>query len=417
MEIITWDKSKIKKLTFLSSQTFDKVLFRKVSKIVQDVREKGDSAVCKYTKQFDGLTIPGNKMRVTEGEINRAYGKISFKFVPFLKRITKNVRRYYEMEKQESYRVTLDDGGYLGKKFMPIERVGIYVPGGQAPLVSTIYMTVLPAQIAGVKEIIIATPPNKETGFIDPHILVVANLLGVKEIYKAGGAQAIAAMAFGTKTIKKVDKIVGPGNEYVTEAKRQVYGYVDVDMVAGPSEVAILADNSANPDFIVADLLAQAEHTSGVSVLITTSQKLINKVASRIDTGYIIHVKSLEEGIKVVNAIAPEHLELMIKNPETVLDLIVNTGAIFIGDYSPAAVGDYYAGPSHVLPTGGTARFFSPLGVSHFFKSSQYICYSHKELEKAREDIKKVTDIEGLVHHQLSVEARFQEIKQEPSDS
>ncbi len=413
MKIITWDKSKLKRLTFLSSLTYDKALIKKVQKIVQDVAEKGDTAVRKYTKLFDGLVIPTNKLKVTEGEINLAYGKISFKFVPFLKKITKNVRQYYEKEKQESYRIDLDHGSYLGKKFMPIERVGIYIPGGQAPLVSTIYMTVLPAQMAGVKEIIICTPPNKETGYIDPHVLVVANLLGVKEIYKIGGAQAIAAMAFGTKTIKKVDMIVGPGNEYVTEAKRQVFGFVNIDMLAGPSEVAILADSTANPDLITCDLLAQAEHTSGVGVLITHSKRLIDQIAPRLDNGYIIHVKSVEEGIKVVNEIAPEHLELMIKNPESVLDSIVNTGAIFIGDYSPAAVGDYFAGPSHVLPTGGSARFFSPLGVSHFLKNSQYISYSRESLLKARDHIKKVTEVEGLLQHRLSVEARFQEKPEE----
>ncbi|MBN1493602.1 MAG: histidinol dehydrogenase [Candidatus Omnitrophica bacterium] len=409
MQVISWDKSKIKRLSFLTSQIYNKTLYRKVNRIVQDVYEKGDTAVRKYTKLFDNVTIPANKLRVTEGEINRAFGKISFKFVPFLKLITKNVRQYYECEKQESFRVKLEHGGFVGKKFNPIERVGVYIPGGQAPLVSTVYMTVLPAQVAGVKDIIIATPPNKETGYIDPHILVVANLLGVKEIYKIGGAQAIAAMAFGTKTMKKVDKIVGPGNEYVTEAKRQVYGFCDIDMVAGPSEVAILADSTANPDYITCDLLAQAEHTSGVGILITNSKRLIDQVAPRIDTGYVIHVKSIEEGIKVVNEIAPEHLELMIKDPELMMDQITHTGAIFIGDYSPAAVGDYFAGPSHVLPTGGTARFYSPLGVSDFLKSNQYINYSKEDLSNAREYICKITEIEGMLQHRLSVETRFQD--------
>jgi histidinol dehydrogenase len=216
-------------------------------------------------------------------------------------------------------------------------------------------------------------------------------------------------MAFGTKTIKKVDMIAGPGNEYVTEAKRQVYGFCAIDMVAGPSEVAILADGTANADYITCDLLAQAEHTSGVGILITNSKKLIDQVAPRIDNGYIIHVKNIEEGIKVVNDIAPEHLQLMIKDPEAVMDQIIHTGAIFIGDHSPAALGDYFAGPSHVLPTGGTARFFSPLGVANFLKSSQYINYSKEELSKAREYICKITELEGMVQHRLSVEARFQD--------
>jgi len=411
MQVITWDKTKIKRLSFLSSQNFDKALFRKISRILQDVREKGDAAVRKYTKTFDGLSIPSNKLRVTEGEINRAFGKINFKFVPFLKYITKNMKRYYEQETSSSFRVKLDAGGFLGKKYVPINRVGIYIPGGQAPLVSTVYMTVLPAQIAGVKEIVIATPPNKETGYIDPHILVVANLLGVSEVYKMGGAQAIGAMAFGTKTVKKVDKIVGPGNEYVTEAKRQVYGFVDIDMIAGPSEIAILADNSANQDLITCDLLAQTEHVGGVGVLITPSKRLVDQMMGRLEGGYIIHVKNLEEGIKVVNEIAPEHLEVMIKEPETILDDIKNCGTIFLGEHSPAAIGDYVAGPNHVLPTGGTGRFFSPLGVSTFLKNIQYICYSKEELSKTIDPIRKITEIEGMLQHRLSVEARFQETK------
>jgi histidinol dehydrogenase len=300
------------------------------------------------------------------------------------------------------------DGIILGERFSPLEKVGVYVPSGQVPLVSSVYMTALPAKLAGVKKIILATPPNKYCS-VDPHILVVANLLKVDEVYKIGGAQAIAAMAFGTKMVPRVDKIVGPGNEYVTEAKRQVFGYADIDMIAGPSEVVVIANQNSNPAFIAADLKAQSEHFKGLSILITNSKKLAKEMRGRVEKGYIVLVKNLEEACEVTNIIAPEHLQIMVKSPQKVLRKIKNAGAIFIGPYTPTAVGDYIAGPSHVLPTGGTARFFSGLGLNDFIKSSHIISYSKKALEQVRGSIEKIAGIEGLKAHLESVKIRFEE--------
>jgi histidinol dehydrogenase len=407
MQIINWDKNATRKIDAICKVTFNQELFKKVHKILMDVNKKGDTALRKFTKEFDGIDIPTKKMRITQGEVNRAYEKIDVAFVPLLNHIIENVKRYYKKELKKSYRITTKDGIVLGKQYTPLERVGLYIPGGQAPLVSTIYMTAVPAKVAGVKEFVMVTPPNRETGNIDPHLLVVADLLGIKEIYKLGGAQAIGALAYGTKTIKKVDKIVGPGNQYVTEAKRQVYGFVDIDMTAGPSEVVIIADQFADPNIITCDMLSQAEHVGGVAILITYSKRVAEQVRKRIDNGFIILVKNLEEAIDASNEIAPEHLEVLIKNPRKVLSKIKNAGAIFLGQYSPVAIGDYVAGPSHVLPTGGTAKYFSPLSASDFVKSSQYIQYTKSALLNAREHVRKITEIEGLILHRLSVEARF----------
>lgn len=406
MQIINWDKQTLKRLNRPSGYDVDKDLFKKVNRILQEVRTRGDQALLRYTKVFDGIELPLKRLQVTQGDINRAYEKISFEFVPLLKQIKDNVTAYYETELKKSFSIK-SDGIYLGKQYQPLERVGIYIPGGTAPLVSTVYMTVIPAMVAGVKEIIIMTPPNHDTHDIDPHILVVADLLGVKKIYRAGGAQAIAAMAFGTRTVPKVDKIVGPGNQYVTEAKRQVYGFVDIDMVAGPSEVAILADEEANPNYVTCDLLAQSEHFGGTSFLITNSKKLAETIRKRIDNCVIIQVKSLEEGCDAVNEIAPEHLEIMTKQPEKWLKKISHAGAIFLGAYSPAVIGDYIAGPSHVLPTSGTARYFSPLSAASFIKSTQVISYSKEALAKVREPIRQLTEMEGLILHRISIESRF----------
>ncbi|MBI3313869.1 MAG: histidinol dehydrogenase [Candidatus Omnitrophica bacterium] len=407
MQVLNWDKQTQKKVTRDFSQVFDKNVFKKVNRILAEVRQRGDVAIRRFTREFDGLDLPLKRIAVTQGDINRAYEKIKVSFVPLLRMISENVREYYEKELKQSFEVHTPDGVYLGKKYQPLERVGVYIPGGTAPLVSTVYMSVIPAKVAGVKEIVICTPPNRDTGEIDPHILIVANLLGVNEIYRVGGAQAIGAMAFGTRTIRKVDKIVGPGNPYVTEAKRQVYGFVDIDMVAGPSEVAIVADASANPDYVTCDLLAQAEHFGGIAYLITHSKKLIDAIRKRVDNGYIIQVKSIAEACEVANEIAPEHLELMVEEPEKILKNIKHAGAIFLGPFSPAVVGDYVAGPSHVLPTGGTARYFSPLSASTFIKSSQIISYTKEALLKTREHIQKLTEMEGLVLHRISMEARF----------
>lgn len=400
---------------FLSHEE-EKALFKKVSKILQDIRLKGDLAVRKYTREFDGADIPPKRYRVTEGDINRAFEKSDNQFVSLLKQVQENAIPFYKKELQNNYRINLKDNSYLENRFTPLERVGIYIPGGTAPLISTVYMTVIPAVVAGVKEIVICSPPNRETGDIDPHILTVANLLGVKEIYRVGGIQAIGAMAFGTKHIKKVDKIVGPGNQYVTEAKRQVYGHVDIDMVAGPSEVVVIADKTADPDLITCDLLSQSEHFNGTSILVTDSKKIAESLKKRVDTGYIVQVKDMDEACEVSDMIAPEHLEIMTKKPEAQLKKIKNAGAIFLGSYSPTATGDYVAGPSHVLPTDGTARFFSPLSSSTFIKRTQVINFTKETLEKYRANIVKVAKFEGLVLHSISAEARFQNKSKEESD-
>ncbi len=407
MQVLTWDKQTQKKIKRDFAHVFDKEIFKKVNRILAEVRERGDVAIRRFTREFDGLELPLKRIRVSQGDINRAFEKIQVPFVPILKQISENVKEYYEKELKQSFEVRNNQGVYLAKQYQPLERVGIYIPGGQAPLVSTVYMTVIPAKVAGVKEIALCSPPNRDTGEIDPHILVVANLLGVNEIYRVGGAQAIGAMAFGTRTVPKVDKIVGPGNPYVTEAKRQVYGFVDIDMVAGPSEIAIIADAAADPDYVTCDLLAQAEHHGGIAYLVTPSKKLVEILRKRVDSGLIIQVKSLQEACEVANEIAPEHLEIMTEEPEKWAKNIKNVGAIFLGPYSPAVVGDYTAGPSHVLPTGGTARYYSPLSASTFIKSTQVISYSKEALLKAREHIQKLTDMEGLVLHRISLEVRF----------
>lgn len=407
MQVLNWDKQTQKKVRRDYATTFDLNIYKKVARILAEVRSRGDVAIRRFTREFDGLDLPLKRIGVTQGDINAAFEKIQVKFVPLLQQITQNVEEYYQKELRQSFEVKRKDGVMLSKVYQPLERVGVYIPGGTAPLVSTVYMTVIPARVAGVKEIVIATPPNRETGEINPNILAVANLLGVNEIYRVGGAQAIGAMAFGTRTIRKVDKIVGPGNAFVTEAKRQVYGFVDIDMVAGPSEVAIIADASADVDFVTCDLLAQAEHVGGVPYLVTPSKKLIEAIRKRVDGGFIIQVKNLQEACEVANEIAPEHLQIMTEEPEKLLKLIRHAGAVFVGPYSPAVVGDYIAGPSHVLPTGGTARYYSPLSASTFVKSSHVISYTQEALAKSREHVQLLTDMEGLVLHRIALEARF----------
>ncbi len=409
MQVLNWDKQTQKKVRRDFAFHFDKEIFKKVHRILSEVRQFGDVAVRRFTRQFDGIDLPLKRLQVAQGDINRAFETINVEFVPILRQITENVKEYYEKELKQSFEINAKDGVKLAKRYQPLERVGLYIPGGTAPLVSTVYMTVIPAKVAGVKEIVICTPPNRATGEIDPHILAVANLLGVNEIYRIGGAQAIGAMAFGTRTIRKVDKIAGPGNAYVAEAKRQVYGFVDIDMVAGPSEVAIIADASADADYVTCDLLAQAEHAGGIPYLVTNSKRLIEAIRKRVDNGFIIQVKTMAEACEVVNDIAPEHLEILTENPEKLLDSIKHAGAVFLGPYSPAVVGDYIAGPSHVLPTGGTARYFSPLSASSFVKSTQVISYTKEALANGREHVKQLTEMEGLYLHRISLEARFVE--------
>ncbi|MDD5128601.1 MAG: histidinol dehydrogenase [Candidatus Omnitrophica bacterium] len=380
----------------------------KVKKIIDDVRLFGDEALLKYTKKFDGVKMMPRQLKVSEIEISGAYANISPNFVSSLKVVIENVNRFYRKQLRKSWRIKGVEGAVLGENYTPLEKVGIYIPAGTAPLVSTVYMTVLPAKLAGVKKIVLASPPDKN-GYINPHILVIADLLKVDEIYRVGGAQGIAALAYGTKTVPRVDKIVGPGNIYVSEAKRQVFGLVDIDMIAGPTELVIIANRFSDPKFIVADLRAQAEHAKGLAILITNSKSLAKEVSSQLDggNGYIILTKNLKQACEISNRIAPEHLEILVQNPKGLVKHIKNAGAIFLGPYSPAAVGDYVAGPSHVLPTSGTARFFSGLSVFDFVKSCHIISYTKKSLEKMREPLEKIAGIEGLQKHVESVKARF----------
>jgi len=404
------------KLVKLTGKQFEKLRSRNlmknkriassVVKIIEDVKQHGDDAVIKYTRKFDKVKLSPKELRVSECETNGAYQDISPNFVTNLNLIIENISRFYKKQLKKSWKIVDDDGVVLGERYQPIDTVGVYVPSGTAPLISSVYMTVLPARLAGVKRIVLVTPPNKYKS-VDPHILVVANLLKVDEIYKVGGAQAIAALAFGTKTIPKVDKIVGPGNQYVTEAKRQVFGYCDIDMIAGPSEIIVLANQYSNFEYVKADLLAQGEHYGGLSILVTTSKKLARSMKKEVEKGYVIFVKNIEEAIEVINELAPEHLEIQIRSPQKVIKKIRNAGAIFIGPYSPTAVGDYLAGPSHVLPTGGTARFFSGLGMGDFIKSSHVISYTKKGLEKTRASLEKIAEMEGLPKHLESVKVRF----------
>lgn len=380
----------------------------RVKKILDDVRLFQDEALIKYTKKFDKVKLTVKQLRVSQIEISAAYQGISPKFVSHLKLIIDNITRFYRKQLKRSWRIKDEDGVWLGEVYQPLEKVGFYIPAGSAPLVSTVYMSVLPAKIAGVKNIIMVTPPE-QNGYINPHILVVADLLKVDEIYKVGGAQAVAALAYGTRTIPRVDKIVGPGNIYVTEAKRQVYGCVDIDMIAGPTELVIIANRFSNSDFIIADLKAQAEHRQGLPILITNSRKKAKEIKSKMDNenGFIILTKNLDQAVEISNRIAPEHLEILIQNPNRLVKKIKNAGAIFLGPFSPVAVGDYVAGPSHVLPTYGTARFFSGLSLCDFIKSNHIINYSKKGLEKIRAPLENIASIEGLEKHLESVKARF----------
>lgn len=381
-----------------------------VREIIENVRISGDDALIKYTRRFDKVKLLPKQIRVTQAEISGAYQNIGPDFVANLKLVIENVNKFYRKQIKKSWKIKDEDGVILGEKVSAIENVGVYIPAGTAPLVSSVYMTVLPAKMAGVKRIVLVSPPDNN-GNINPHILVVADLLKVNEIYRVGGAQAIAAMAFGTKTITRVDKIVGPGNSYVTEAKRQVFGFVDIDMVAGPTELVIIANHNANINYLCSDLSAQAEHSGGLAILITPSKQLAGEAKDRVLSGYIILAKNLNEAVEISNRIAPEHLQLMVKNPKKLLTKIKNAGAVFLGDFAPTAVGDYVAGPSHVLPTTGTAKFFSGLSLTDFLKSSHIISYSRRALEKIRVPLEKIAAIEGLTKHVESVKIRFDEEK------
>jgi len=407
MKIVRFNSKKLDKVynrAFLRNRRVEE----KVKTIIDDVRLFGDEAVVKYTKKFDKVKLSPRQFRVSEIEISAAYQNISQNFVASLKVIIENINRFYRKQVRKSWKIKEADATFIGENYQPLEKVGIYIPAGTAPLVSSVYMTVLPAKVAGVKKIILVSPPDKN-GNINPHILVVANLLKVDEIYKIGGAQAVAALAFGTKTVPRVDKIIGPGNVYVSEAKRQVFGVVGIDMVAGPTELVIIANRHSEPKFVIADLKAQAEHAGGLAILITNSKSLAREVSSQVENnGFIVLTKNLGQAVEIANRIAPEHLEILVKNPKRLLRKIRNAAAIFLGPYSPTAVGDYVAGPSHVLPTYGTARFFSGLSLSDFMKSSHIINYSKKSLEKVKEPLEKIASIEGLSRHLESVKIRLE---------
>jgi len=406
MKLIKQTGLNIDKLYNRSRLARRKFIEEKVRAIIDDVRLNGDDALIKYTRRFDGVKLTARQLKVDEGEISSAFQVITSEFVGHLKTIINNVSTYYKKQLHKPCKVNGQDGVMLKEEVRPLDSVGIYIPAGTAPLVSSVYMTAVPAIIAGVKRVVIVTPPNKE-GKVNPYILAVANLLKVSEIYKVGGAQAIAALALGTKAIPKVDKIVGPGSFYVTEAKRQLFGYVDIDMLAGPTELVLIANRYSNTDFVVADLEAQMEHVGGLSILLSTSKQLIKVVRKRISNGYCIYCKNINEALAIANKLAPEHLQIMTSDAISVAKQIRHAGAIFLGPYSPTALGDYAAGPSHVLPTMGTARFFSGISLSSFTKTSHVVSYTKKALEKVREPLEKVAHLEGLLKHADSVNVRF----------
>ncbi len=406
MKILKQTGKGIQQLYERSGHARKKHIQEKVQRIIDDIKLNGDEAVIKYTRKFDKAKLTARQMRVDESEISGAFQNITSDFVATLKLIINNVELFYKKQLKKPARVKNEEGILLKENILPLNSVGIYIPAGTAPLVSSVYMTVIPAKVAGVRRVVIAVPPNKD-GHINPYILAVASLLKVDEIYKIGGAQAIAALSLGTKTIPRVDKIIGPGNMYVTEAKRQLFGYVDIDMLAGPTELVIIANRHSNADYVAADLEAQMEHVGGLSILVTTSRQLIRQIRKRVAKGCIIFAKNMDEAVTIVNNIAPEHVQILTNRPLSIAKKITNAGAIFLGPYSPTAVGDYIAGPSHVLPTLGTARFFSGLCLSDFMKTSHIISYSKKALEKIREPLEKVAGIEGLNKHSESVAIRF----------
>lgn len=397
----------------------------RVNAIIEEVRNNRDQAVFNYTKQFDGADINAGNILVTEEEIAEAYEQVDTTLLAVIRKSLVNIKKYHEKQVQNSW-FTTEDGIILGQKVTALATVGVYVPGGKAVYPSSVLMNVLPAKVAGVDRIVMCTPPGKD-GKVYPSTLVAAKEAGVDEIYKVGGAQAIAAMAFGTESVPKVDKIVGPGNIYVALAKKAVFGYVSIDSIAGPSEILVLADETANPRYVAADLLSQAEHDEMASaILITTSLKLAEEVSAEIDQfvaelsrkeiiqksldnyGYILVADNMEEAIDTVNAIASEHMEIVTADPFHVMTKIRNAGAIFIGEYSSEPLGDYFAGPNHVLPTNGTAKFFSALSVDDFIKKSSIISYSREALEKVHKDIEQFAECEKLTAHANSIRVRFE---------
>lgn len=393
-----------------------------VTDIIDNVRKKGDKALFEYSEKFDKANL--TSLEVTEEEIEEAFSLVEPRFIEVLRKAAKNIEEFHKKQVRNSFVLNETEGVVTGQKVTPIERVGLYVPGGTAAYPSTVLMDSIPAKIAGCDYICITTPPSSD-GKVNPVILAAAKIAGVDKIFKVGGAQAVAALAYGTETVKKVDKIVGPGNAFVAEAKRQVFGRVSIDMIAGPSEILVIADGKSDPAFVAADLLSQAEHDKNASaVLVTDSEDLANKVAAEIENqlsllsreeiarasvdnnGKIIVADNLEDVFAVANEIAPEHLELCVDNPFDYLDKIKNAGSIFMGRYCPEALGDYFAGPNHTLPTSGTARFSSPLSVDDFVKKSQFVYYSKNALNKVAEDVAFFAEKEGLTAHAKSASIR-----------
>ena len=399
----------------------------RVQSIIDDVKENGDEAIFRLTRQFDGAEISASNIRVTAAEIEEAYTRVDPGLVEVIRRAISNIRSYHEKQKRNSWFDSTAEGTLLGQKITPLASTGVYVPGGKAAYPSSVLMNIIPAKVAGVEKIVMVSPPGKD-GKLNPGTLVAANEAGADEIYKVGGAQAIAALAYGTESVPKTDKIVGPGNIYVALAKKAVYGFVSIDSIAGPSEVLVIADETANPRWVAADLLSQAEHDELASaILVTTSEVVAKKVAEEIDGflnilsrsniirssldnyGHILIAQNLDEAIEIANEIASEHLEIVTKDPFEVMTKIRNAGAIFIGEYSSEPLGDYFAGPNHILPTNGTAKFFSPLSVDDFVKKSSIIYYSRQALKRDADDIITFAEAESLTAHANSIKVRFED--------
>ena len=429
MNIYTLSKESKEKLKE-TLQKRDTNQFSEYEKIVQDiiddVKSRKDDAVFEYTKKFDGFQLTPQNIRVTEAEMENAVASLEPDFIRILEDAASNIKDFHEKQKRISWMDTKADGTILGQKFTPIETVGVYVPGGKAAYPSSVLMNIVPAKVAGVERIVMVTPPGKD-GIVNPATLAAAKVAGVDEVYKVGGAQAIAALAFGTQSIPKTDKICGPGNIFVALAKKAVYGRVSIDSIAGPSEILVLSDETTNPRYAAADLLSQAEHDEMASaIMITTSMEVAEAVSKEVDAftevlerkeiiqksldnfGYIFVAETMEDAIDAANEIASEHLEILTKNPFEIMTKIKNAGAIFLGDYSSEPLGDYYAGPNHILPTNGTAKFFSPLNVDDFMKKSSIISYSYEALEKAHKDIEFFAAKEGLTAHANSIKVRFE---------
>lgn len=428
ISVIKYGDEKGKKLVedILSrSQLENKEVQQTVDAIIADIRANGDKALFEYTRKFDGYKVTAENILVTKDEIEQAYKEVDDELIEVIRKSAARIAAFHEKQKINSWLEPSKNGEMLGQLVRPLERVGVYVPGGKAAYPSSVLMNIIPAKVAGVEDIVMTTPPGK-VGKINPTTIVAADIAGVDKIYKAGGAQAVAALAFGTESVPKVDKIVGPGNIFVALAKRSVYGYVNIDSVAGPSEILVIADDSANSTYVAADLLSQAEHDEMASaILITTSSRLAEEVSKELEKqtavlerkeiiekslqnyGAIILVKDYDEACALSNAVAPEHMEICTKEPFSLLPKIQNAGAIFLGHYTPEPLGDYMAGPNHVLPTGGTARFFSPLSIDDYIKKSSILSFSEEAFKNLGKDVIRFAEAEGLTAHANSVKVRM----------